>query len=257
MVLAVALTLPFQASHSFAATASTGLQVVQNGNLIRSVAHQAKTVAQGIKSYALQTNQYITALTDIKNLPAGVLNEMLAPYKETLKDLGTLSKAVDEVYTSTTEAKSVYDRRLAEIKRLNLDPEEYILNEMQLAYAKGGAYQKQIDDDNAVIRKTEAKTQALAKLGKEIGSISGTVGGLALLAKQNQALNAELIDTGLLLRQEKIDRINEKINTFKASADNQAKALEEYLRNKQEKKELMKIFQTTEGGTGLTGSSSN
>lgn len=193
--------------------ASSAMQAVQNGNLISQVSKQAQLVSGQIRDYASQLNQYQTMLQNLKNIPVEKINAALRPYKESLDVAMQVGKAVDDLNTASREAEKVYRDRTAEMRRLKMDPEKYMMNEIALAEAKGGIYKQKLDADMAVLKNSEEKSRRLAAMDEQVRAISGNVEGLQTLAQQNQIMATELTQLNISLTRASVEQENKRIKS--------------------------------------------
>lgn len=215
IVLGVALALSLNASVSFAGGAATGgasevTQIMNNGELIAATSKQAQLVAGQIRDYTSQVNRYVTMVQNLKNLPVAAVAATLKPYKETLRDLGELYRAVDDVYSAGTQAYSTYERRKNEMKNMNMSYDQYLNMETLLAASKGGQYKIQYEKDVAALKKLQDKATTLAGMESQINAVSGNVEGLQLLAQQNQIMAGELMELNSQLRQKSAQEAADK-----------------------------------------------
>lgn len=206
----VAVAMMFSAN-VFAGGAATGgatevTQIMNNGELISSVSKQSQMVAGQLKDYALQTQKYMTMLQNLKNLPNAKIQDALVPYQQTLGTIGKVYDATMDVYRTSTQAQQVYDRRIAEMRMLKMDPQQYLLNEIALAKVKGGIYQQKLDSDRVALQVAQSKSMKLASMQDQVTSISGNVEGLQVLAQQNQMMAGELLELNTNLRQETAEK---------------------------------------------------
>ncbi len=205
--------------------ASEVTQVMNNGELVASVSKQSAMVAGQIRDYTVQLNHYAVAIQNLKNLPAAAVAKLLKPYKAQLQDLDQLYEATTDVYTSSSDAFNVLQRRRAEMQALNLSPNDYLNAEMLLAQTKGGVYKQAADRDMATMKRAGEKSQVLAGMDAQINSIVGNVQGLQVLAQQNQMMAGELME------------LNSQLRT-KSLEDNQAKYQQELLNEENKKRQL-------------------
>ena len=215
IVLGVALAISLNASFSFAGGAATGgasevTQVMNNGELIAATSKQAQLVAGQIRDYTSQVNQYVTMVQNLKNLPVVAVAAALKPYKETLRDLGELYRATDDVYKAGTQAYSTYERRSAEMANMNMSYDQYLNMETLLAASKGGQYKLQYEKDIAALKKLQDKATTRAGMESQINAVSGNVEGLQLLAQQNQIMAGELMELNSQLRQKSANEAADK-----------------------------------------------
>jgi type IV secretion system protein TrbJ len=205
--------------------ASEVTQIMNNGELVASVSKQSAMVAGQIRDYTVQLNHYASALQNLKNLPVAAVAKLLKPYKAQLQDLNQLYTATTDVYTSSTDAFNVLQRRRAEMQALNLSPNDYLNAEMLLAQTKGGVYKQQAERDMATMKRAGEKSQVLASMDAQINSIGGNVQGLQVLAQQNQMMAGELME------------LNSQLRT-KSLEDNQAKYQQELLNEDNKKRQI-------------------
>lgn len=213
--LSLALSLSINSSVSFAGGAATGgasevTQVMNNGELIASTSKQAQLVAGQIRDYTSQVNQYVTMVQNLKNLPVAAVAAALKPYKETLRDLGELYRATDDLHKAGSDAFLTYQRRRDELAKMKLSYDEYLNMEALLAAQKGGQYKVQYEKDIAALKKLQDKATTLAGMESQINAVSGNVEGLQLLAQQNQIMAGELMELNSQLRQKSAEENIEK-----------------------------------------------
>jgi type IV secretion system protein TrbJ len=221
IMLVVAIALSMNASVSYAGGAATGgasevTQIMNNGELIAATSKQAQLVAGQIRDYASQVNQYDTMVQNLKNLPVAAVAATLKPYKATLRDLGELYRAVDDVYAAGTQAYTTYERRKAEMSKMNMSYDQYLNMETLLAASKGGQYKVQYEKDIAALKKLQDKATTLAGMESQINAVSGNVEGLQLLAQQNQIMAGELMELNSQLRQKSAQEAADKELQMKA-----------------------------------------
>lgn len=202
-------------------------QIMNNGELMASVAKQSQLVAGQIRDYANQVNQYTTMLQNLKNIPAKVISETMAPYKDTLRDLGQLYQATTDVYSSTSEAYETLQRRKAEMEALKLTPSQYLRAEMVLVEAKGGIYKEQAERDIKAFENAQNKSEKLASMSKEINNVKGNVQGLQFLAQQNQAIIGELMELNSQLREKSLQEKQLGEQSMKDVAEQKKRDLEQ------------------------------
>lgn len=202
-------------------------QVMNNMELMASVSKQSQLVAGQIRDYASQVNQYMTMVQNLKNLPAKVISETLAPHKDTLRDLGQLYQATTDVYSSASEAYETLQRRRAEMEALKLSPSEYVNAEMLLAKTKGGIYKEQAERDIKAFENAQKKSEKLASMGEEINNVKGNVQGLQFLAQQNQAIIGELMELNSQLREKSLEDKQSGEQTMKDGAERKKRDLEQ------------------------------
>lgn len=228
IVLAVTLfilSVQVEAGGGAGGGATEATQIMNNGELIASTAKQAQLVAGQIRDYTSQINQYVTMVQNLKNLPAAAIASILRPYKDTLRDLAGLYRAVDDVYTSGNDAFNTLQRRRAEMANMNLDPSEYLKMESLLAAQRGGQYKVQYEKDLAALKKLQAKAESLAGMDAQINAVSGNVEGLQVLAQQNQIMAGELMEMNSQIRE-------------KSSYENLEKEREQMLIEEQKKRQI-------------------
>ncbi len=200
--------------------ATEATQLMNNAELVASVAKQSQMVAGQIRDYTQQVQQYMTMVQNLKQLPAAMIGKQLAPYKDSLQTAMQLYQAVDGVYTATDQARRMLASRQDEMRRLDMSPSQYFTYEHALALARGGQYKQKVDRDMQVLMEAEEKARVLAQMDTEISKISGNVEGLQTLAQQNQMMAGELIRMNQYLAQSQIDRNDEK----RAQAESEAEA---------------------------------
>ncbi len=205
--------------------ASEVTQVMNNGELIASVSKQSQIVAGQIRDYTVQMNQLANDLQNLKNVPVALVAKALKPYKSTLKALGELYVATNEVHKSSTDAFDALQRRRAEMRNLNMTPTEYLNAEALLAHSKGGVYKAQADRDISAFKKAEEKSVALAAMESQISAVGGNVEGLQLLAQQNQIMAGELMEMNAQIRE-------------KSLQDNIAKQQQQAIEEENKKREI-------------------
>lgn len=204
--------------------ATEATQLMNNAELVSSVAKQSQLVAGQIRDYTIQVNQYMTMVKNLKQLPAATISKQLSPYRDSLKTAMELYQAVDGVYKATDQARRMLASRQDELRRLNLSPSQYFTYENALALSRGGQYKQKVDQDMKVLMEAEEKARVLAEMDTEIAKISGSVEGLQTLAQQNQMMAGELIRMNQYLAQAQIDRNEEKRMQMESDAEAAARA---------------------------------
>lgn len=216
VALAFAVPVPASAMTVYCTNCSNQpTQWMNNSQLVAQTAKQAQLVAGQITDYAMQVNQYITMTQNLQHAPVALIAKALGPYKDTLASLAKLYTAVNNVYTASTKAYQMLDRRREEMLNLKLTPEEYIQQEIALAQSKGGRYVEQLDRDQQAMETAQKKAEELSAMSDSISIGGGVVEGLESLMKTNKMMATELLEANTSLRMQRMAILEDEMRKAK------------------------------------------
>lgn len=167
-------------------------QLLNNAELAASTAKQASMVSEQVKSNFTQYQQYSTMVTNLKSLPQEILEQANIPYLDQIMAMREVYNAVKDVKEAAEDTRDLFNRRIGEMKSLNMKPSEYLKAEIALATRKGGIYERQLRADLKAIDNLRQRSEQLQRLSKT--KIAGNVEGLQLLNQQTSMLTGEMMD---------------------------------------------------------------
>ncbi len=203
-LLAFLLQMPAWAGSVAGTGGSTEItQLLNNGQLVESVAKQAEQVANQIRQITEAVDRKILMIQNLRNLPAAAAALALAPLQKDLQAYLDLYRAVNDIKTASQQAAAMIQQRGSEMAYLNLSPKDYLAQEIALANTRGGIYAREFDRDSALITTYNEKSAALAQATQNAANITGTVQGLQALATQNAIGYSVTLDMAQVLTEQK------------------------------------------------------
>jgi len=169
-------------------------QWLNNFELVTTNISQAELVAVQAKEYALQLEQQIERIKNMANVPRDVIQKQLQPYIRTAEKIRELRDHIQSFKHSVEDVRTVYTRRIEEMKNLNLNPEEYMRAEINLAKVRGGEYKKSLDEDMISLGRVAEEAQGLQESRSQIEGIDGNLKGFKVLAQQSHMLASIMMD---------------------------------------------------------------
>lgn len=209
-----AATYPSSSIASGAVAGATEITQIANNVLLGGqLVEQATTAAASVAAKLTLAQQYITMLQNIKNLPADMLKELSAPYKNQIKALLDLQTSIKDVKTAADNTKAMFGMRGQDWATSGKSLTDYLKYEVALADKKGGIYKKKLDQDIAAMDDMKEKATALRKVADKTASITGNVQGLQQLSQLSGMAAGELMEIKGVLLAQSADRNQTKMET--------------------------------------------
>lgn len=193
--LAVALTTTAQAGGGGGATggATEMTQLMNNAELVESVAQQSSMVSNQIQQYLLQFQQYATQLQNLMRLDPRALASLVGP--EAAARLAPYVQAyqtVSSLQTSATRAYNMLSGEISAMTRLSMTPGQYLEAMLKHSRDRSGYLKFQLDQTALALQDVQRRAEATNTLAKEIPGIAGNVQGFGVLAGMNTQLIGEM-----------------------------------------------------------------
>ena len=207
----ISLSIPASIAGGAAGGGSTEwTQIANNVQLAASVAKQATAVSQLIASKLLQIQQLESMMRNLQKLPQNLIAEAMAPYREQVEAFTSLHAAVKDVGNAANATRAMFEGRGLDMRKVGLDPREYIKYEFALADRRGGAYKQRMDQDLATMDAMRAKASALRSVAERTSGITGNVEGLQHLSKLSVMSAGELMEIKSALLTQNVDKAQDK-----------------------------------------------
>lgn len=169
-------------------------QIMNNAELIESVALNAESVATQAEQLITQANQYSTMLQNLRQLPATAMSKILAGLPSDVQRYAKLFKVATDLQTSATQAARVLTGAVDAAGRMKIDPSEYANQMLGAAQSRGGYWQQAVQHDMAALNEAQARGQAFIDYQRQVGDIDGNVSGMQTLANGSSLMISELRD---------------------------------------------------------------
>jgi type IV secretion system protein TrbJ len=206
------------ASGSAGTAASEGTQLMNNVQLAASNVKQANMVAMQIQGNITMVNQYLAMLTNLKNLPATMLQQARQPYFGQLNALNTLLGSVKRVGNASADVERAMTARISEAGKMGMDVATYMGYEQKMASTKGGYYKERLDQDISTISNAQDRAAQLRAVSEQTQAITGNVEGLQLLNQQSTMMAGELVEIKTALLTQSAERNSDSISKQNSNA---------------------------------------
>ena len=134
------------------AGASEPTQIANNLELAASLTQQTRSVAEQVAAKMTLIRQYITMVTNLKNVPQNLIQQTLAPYRQQLAAFQELKTAVTDLRGAAENTRAMFESRSTDFRRSGMDMGKFLKYEMTLANKKGGIYRQRMNQDFAAPR---------------------------------------------------------------------------------------------------------
>ncbi len=160
-----------------------------------SAANAVRQTAQMVQSYALQFQQYLNELEQLKKLPQDTLGQVLQPYTDQMAAVQSLSQTLNDTLGQVEALQGMFTTQFRQMAAQGLSPNQYMDREMQIAQYRGQGigtvFQNEVttlqsvNDSYARIRLLQNQIPASAGLQQSFQTVNQH---LNLLAGQNAQL---------------------------------------------------------------------
>lgn len=196
-------------------------QVLNNAELVASVAKQAQMVSEQINTRLVQLQQFSTMTRNLEHLGRTGIDQALEPYRlqqQQLRGYQDLLTAVTALQDASTTAGGVLNSRSLEFARSGLkDPAKYIAYELGLAKRRGGVYQKRLQQDLGALDALQARNAEFRRVASQTADITGNLQGLQQLSQLSAMATGELMELKAAVIAQNVDS-----SVDKRSAQNNA-----------------------------------
>lgn len=210
IIAATFVALSLSAPAVFAGGGMTGgatefTQVMNNGLLTKSVAHEATMVANQVREITVSMNQYATMIQNLRQLPAQVVGQMLGPFAQDIRTYTDAYRAVTGLYNSASDAQRVFENRAREMKNIKaagFNPDNYLAYESSLA-TRNAAVKQKLEGDMATLQDYQAHLQSYQQqAASKAGAINGNVSGFQTLSTMASQQLGELAEMNKQMREQ-------------------------------------------------------
>lgn len=177
-------------------------QIMNHAELLASVSQQSTMVTQNITAHITRAQQYMAMLQNLAQLPAHVLEQIMAPWQHQLQAFMQLAHSVDALLDATQQTRALFKRSLSEITQLNLAPQQWLSAYSNLAKNRDSLYQQQWQQDLVALDTLASRARSVHTLSHQIPGIASTIQGLQLLNQQASILAAEMLELRALMQRQ-------------------------------------------------------
>lgn len=160
-----------------------------------TAANAVRQTAQQVQAYALQFQQYLNELEQLKKLPQDTLNQVLQPYADQMAAVQSLSQTLGNTLGQIQALQDMFTTQFRQMTAMGVTPNQYLDREMQIAQYRGQgvstvfqnevATLQSVNDSYARIRMLQDQIPASAGLQQSFQTVNQH---LNLLAGQNAQL---------------------------------------------------------------------
>lgn len=195
-------------------------QVMNNLELVASVAKQASMVEQQIQSNINLINQYKKSLQNLTTLSPQSLSSALAAYNNQINSFEYVKRSVSSLQKAAEKTYDMVSARTGEARSMDMDMGTYLKSEVALASARGAGYKQRLDQDVATMDNLAARAANLQQVSAETSSVTGNLQGLQNLGQISAITAGELMDIKAAILAQNLDRATELRQLEATSADN-------------------------------------
>ena len=195
-----------------------------------SAAQAVQHTANQVRAYALQLQQYMIQVENLRRLPEATINSVLAPLRVEYDNGRALLGEVEGLGRDLADLRGRLDARLKEIGRLDVDPVHYLTYEADLARRQGKSLSAAFDADTRVLRKVNDDFLRIQALQQQLPASAGVQQSLQtlnqhlnLVAGQNAQLLSIMASHNAVADQQAVERAG----TQARAADAQRQQLEQ------------------------------
>mgnify|MGYP001424733220 CR=1 FL=1 len=221
----IASTRPSVAGGSFSG-ATEPTQILNNIELLGINLSSIKQVALAASQLTTQINQYVTMLTNLQNLPGEILQQVLGPSASsvfsTIRQLNGLYTTITGVFDAARRLENTFETSINAIRRMNINPVEYLKNASGLARSEGGVWKQVLEGTVQDLKTLEQGEVAVRQYQSSIPNIKGNLDGLQTLASGLAMTNNNLLG----LRSELYKQTIAVASASKKAAEAEAKELD-------------------------------
>jgi type IV secretion system protein TrbJ len=195
-----------------------------------TAAQAVKQTINQVKAYALQLQQYLAELENLKKLPAAVIERNLKPYRTELDLVTQLHQELSSAHRDLQRLGAEFQQRLRQMAVLGMAPKDYLEHEIALASRQGRSLEAAFKSSIDTLHSVNDSFQRIRDLQGQISQSAGVQQSLQTLNQHLNLLagqNAQLL--GLLASSEARVSARQKADadTSAGSADYQKRRFEE------------------------------
>lgn len=222
--VAAALALVLHTSAVRAGGGMTGgateiTQLLNHAELVSSVAQQAQMVEQNVQAQITRLQQYVTMTQNLRQIPASLIDQTIAPYRTQITNFQSLSAAITQLEQAASATNSLFGRSLNEMNTTSMSPAQWLSAYTSLASTRGGIYQQQLTQDMQNLDTLADRAQNLQQIQSQIPNVTGAVQGLQMLNQQSNVLAGEMVDLHALMQRQVEQQMQDHIAQSQAQGD--------------------------------------
>jgi hypothetical protein len=195
-------------------------QIMNNFELVASVAKQASMVEQQIQSNINLINQYKKSLQNLSTLSPQSLSSALAAYNNQINSFEYVKRSVSSLQRAAQKTYDMASARTSEARSMDMDMGTYLKNEVALANTRGAGYKQRLDQDVATMDNLAARAANLQQVSAETASVTGNLQGLQNLGQISAITAGELMEIKAAILAQNLDRTTDQRQLEAAGADN-------------------------------------
>ncbi|APA88985.1 conjugal transfer protein TrbJ [Paraburkholderia sprentiae WSM5005] len=194
-------------------------QLLNHAELVSSVAQQAQMVEQNVQAQITRLQQYVTMAQNLKQVPASLIDQTLAPYRTQITNFQSLSTAITQLEQAASATSSLFGRSLTEMNTTGMSPALWLSAYSSLASARGGIYQQQLTQDMQNLDTLADRARNLQQIQSQIPNVTGAVQGLQMLNQQSNVLAGEMVDLHALMQRQVAQQMQDHIAQSQAQGN--------------------------------------
>lgn len=160
-----------------------------------TAANAVRQTAQQVQAYALQYQQFLDELEQLKKLPQDTLSQVLQPYTDQMAAVQMLSQTLNNTLGQITSLQDMFTTQFRQMAALGVSPNQYLDRETQIAQYRGQSVSSVFQNEVATMQSVNDSYTRIRMLQEQIPASAGlqqsfqTVNQhLNLLAGQNAQL---------------------------------------------------------------------
>ncbi|MEX3671630.1 conjugal transfer protein TrbJ [Paraburkholderia phenoliruptrix] len=194
-------------------------QLLNHAELASSVAQQAQMVEQNVQAQITRLQQYLTMVQNLKQVPASLIEQTIAPYRTQISDFQSLSTAIAQLQQAANATSGLFGRSLSEMNTTGMSPAQWLSAYTSLASTRGGIYQQQLTQDMQNLDSLTARAQNLQQIQSQIPNVAGSVQGLQMLNQQSNVLAGEMVDLHALMQRQVAQQMQDRAGQAQAQGN--------------------------------------
>lgn len=220
--LAIGLLLSISAARAGGGMTGGATEITQLANhaeLVSSVAQQAQMVEQNVQAQITRLQQYVTMVQNLKQVPASLIDQTIAPYRTQISNFQSLSTAITQLQQAANATSGLFGRSLSEMNTTGMSPAQWLSAYTSLASTRGGIYQQQLTQDMQNLDTLAGRAENLQQIQSQIPNVTGTVQGLQMLNQQSNVLAGEMVDLHALMQRQVAQQMQDRAAQAKAQGN--------------------------------------
>ncbi|WP_244099873.1 conjugal transfer protein TrbJ [Burkholderia anthina] len=210
---------PARAGGGMTGGATEITQLLNHAELASSVSQQAQMVEQNVQAQITRLQQYVTMVQNLKQVPASIIDQTIAPYRTQMANFQSLSTAITQLQQAANATSGLFGRSLSEMNTTGMSPVQWLSAYTSLASTRGGIYQQQLAQDMQNFDTLAGRAQNLQQIQSQIPNVTGTVQGLQMLNQQSNVLAGEMVDLHALMQRQVAQQMQDRVAQVQAQGN--------------------------------------